>query len=296
MSTPAWAVARPENRVRELFSAPLKSAAADLDQTLEPRGENRGCGYDFASGVCKYLYAHGNPVNRIDPSGHFDIVSFTVGNAIRGGIAGATFGSISAGFAYAKGATAGAAIVHGLKIAALTEFAFVSPLAAVSFGGAGVATTGLGIYSGDITADDIPEIATYVVAGLVLHTSFSTGATLEGANFAQRTYGTAFSKQGAIELSKIVGAQIRTLDDLVAAIKSGSVRPDAIPVNYIIRNGKPVILNTRTSVALEKAGIPRSQWKAQNVTGNDFFEGLLNDQLKFNGLGESGTPTVTPKN
>ena len=69
MSTPAWAVARPEKRVREFFSAPLKSAAADLDQTLEPRGENPAGGYDFASGVCKYLYAHNNPVNRIDPSG-----------------------------------------------------------------------------------------------------------------------------------------------------------------------------------------------------------------------------------
>jgi RHS repeat-associated protein len=247
------------------------------------------------AGQHKYAYASANPVNKIDPSGHFDIVSFAADNAIRGGIAGATFGSISAGFSYAKGATAGAALEHGLKVAALTEFAFLSPLAAVSFGGAGVATTGLGVYSGDITADDLPELATYVIAGYFLHASFSSGVALEGANFAQTTYRTSFSKRGAVELSKIVGAPIKALDDLVAAIKNGTVRPDAIPVHYIIRNGKPLILNTRTSVALEKAGIPRSEWKAVNVTGDQMFEGLLNDQLKRNGLGDQGASTVTPE-
>ena len=70
MSLPAHAVARPENRVEEFFPATPKSASADLDQTAGLRWENRGCGYDFASSVCKYLYAHGNPVNGVDPSGH----------------------------------------------------------------------------------------------------------------------------------------------------------------------------------------------------------------------------------
>ena len=70
MSTPAWALARPETRVGEIFSSPLKSTPADLDQTLEPRGESRGCDYDFASSVCKYLYAHGDPINLADPSGY----------------------------------------------------------------------------------------------------------------------------------------------------------------------------------------------------------------------------------
>jgi len=74
MSLPAHAVARPETRVEGFFPSPLKSASADLDQTAGLRWENRGCGYDFASGVCKYLYAHGNPVNRIDPSGNTDFI------------------------------------------------------------------------------------------------------------------------------------------------------------------------------------------------------------------------------
>ena len=84
MSTPAWALARPETRVGEIFSSPLKSTPADLDQTLEPRGESRGCDYDFASSVCKYLYAHGNPVNGTDPSGHeFTVLGVNLATAIQ---------------------------------------------------------------------------------------------------------------------------------------------------------------------------------------------------------------------
>jgi len=79
ISPAAHAVARPETRVEDFFPSPLKSAPADLDQTAGLRWENRGCGYDFASGVCKYLYAHANPVNRIDPSGmaDFNLASLT---------------------------------------------------------------------------------------------------------------------------------------------------------------------------------------------------------------------------
>jgi hypothetical protein len=70
MSLPAHALAQPETRVWEIFSSPLKSASADLDQTVDTRRESGAYGYDFASGVCKYLYAANNPVNMVDPSGN----------------------------------------------------------------------------------------------------------------------------------------------------------------------------------------------------------------------------------
>ncbi len=71
VSTPAWARARPETRVggSSVFSS--ASTSADLDQTAGLRGGNRGCGYDFASGVCKYPYGADDPVNRRDRVGTF---------------------------------------------------------------------------------------------------------------------------------------------------------------------------------------------------------------------------------
>ena len=57
MSLPAHALARPETRVGEIFSSPLKSASESPSQVVETHRENRQCDYDFVPGVHKYLYA-----------------------------------------------------------------------------------------------------------------------------------------------------------------------------------------------------------------------------------------------
>jgi len=69
MGTPAWAHCRPENRVG---GSPVFSSDFTFADDANPVGtptENPACGYDFASGVHKYLYTQGNPVNMRDPSG-----------------------------------------------------------------------------------------------------------------------------------------------------------------------------------------------------------------------------------
>jgi hypothetical protein len=60
------------------------------------------------------------------------------------------------------------------------------------------------------------------------------------------------------------------------------MKPGDVPVNYIVRDGQTIMLNTRSAQALEAAGIPRSQWNGVNQTGNQFFENLLNGQLGRN--------------
>ena len=70
-----------------------------------------------------------------------------------------------------------------------------------------------------------------------------------------------------------------------------------------MQNGEKVILNSRTSVALERAGIPMKNWYGLNQTGRVAYETaegravtfdeLAKNQLK--GAEPSATPPVNPK-
>ena len=94
------------------------------------------------------------------------------------------------------------------------------------------------------------------------------------AKFAQGTYSQMFSAEGIFAGSSV--------EDVAAALRAGSMQAAEVPINYIVRNGQTIILNTRSAQALEAAGIPRSQWNGVNQTGNQVFENLLNDQLRRN--------------
>lgn len=121
-----------------------------------------------------------------------------------------------------------------------------------------------------------------------------TGNTgvLDNANFAQKTYSSTFSKDGIEIYSKLAGKPINTIDDLASALKNGTIKASDVPIDYIVRDGNTLMLNTRSSQALTQAGIPRSQWNAVNQTGNSLFEDMLTGQLSRNGLTSSGTSTV----
>lgn len=77
-------------------------------------------------------------------------------------------------------------------------------------------------------------------------------------------------------------------------MKNGEIKSSQVPIDYVVRDGNTLILNTRSSQALTQAGIPRNQWNAVNRTGNEMYEQLLTDQLTRNKLTSSGTPTVRP--
>lgn len=74
----------------------------------------------------------------------------------------------------------------------------------------------------------------------------------------------------------------KSIGDVAGALRSGSLSTADVPVNYIVRDGQAMILNTRSAQALEAAGIPRSAWNGVNRTGSDLFETLLNGQLRRN--------------
>ncbi|MDR1463690.1 MAG: RHS repeat-associated core domain-containing protein [Oscillospiraceae bacterium] len=91
-----------------------------------------------------YTYAHNNPVNYQDPSGHFwHIIAAAVGGAIVGGIVGAV-GAATSGQSIWKGAVSGAAggAVSGAVFAATGSSALAGAAGGAVSGGLGVALNG----------------------------------------------------------------------------------------------------------------------------------------------------------
>jgi hypothetical protein len=107
---------------------------------------------------------------------------------------------------------------------------------------------------------------------------------LDGANYAQKTFSATFSAEGSF-----AG---KSVSDVAGELRSGSINPSEVPVQYIVRDGNKLILNTRSAQALEQAGVARSQWNAVNMTGDAASEARLSAQLRRNGLTSEGTPTV----
>jgi len=103
---------------------------------------------------------------------------------------------------------------------------------------------------------------------------------LDNAAFAQKTFSQTFSSGG-----KFAG---QTIDDVAGALRSGTMKAGDVPIEYIVRDGSTLMLNTRSAQALQQAGIPRAQWNAVNMTGNAAAEARLTGQLQRNGLDSTG--------
>lgn len=101
------------------------------------------------------------------------------------------------------------------------------------------------------------------------------------ARFAQNSYSETFSSGGAF-----AG---RTIDEVAGALRSGALSPKNVPIDVIVRDGNTLILNTRSSQALIRAGIPRSAWNVVDRTGQAAFESRLSGQLSRSGLTSEGT-------
>ncbi len=59
----------------------------------------------------------------------------------------------------------------------------------------------------------------------------------------------------------------------------------------IFRNGETIRLNTRSPLALRRAGVPLAQLTTRHVMGNDLLEELLTERLEKNEL-RGGSPVL----
>ncbi|MCK6906791.1 hemagglutinin repeat-containing protein [Enterobacter roggenkampii] len=129
----------------------------------------------------------------------------------------------------------------------------------------------------------------------------SERGSVANANFAQSKIraNETFSPEGADRYSKMAGQPINTVDDLANAVRNGSIKPSQLSVDYVEMNGTRLILNTRTSVALDRAGVPKAEWYGTNQTnvkvpGMDgkTYNDLATDQLIRNKLPETGSTDI----
>lgn len=123
-------------------------------------------------------------------------------------------------------------------------------------------------------------------AGKIAHASSNLVAR---ANYAQKYYSEIISKGGAKFFNDQLGIQVKTIDDLASAIKSGTIQASDVSITVVSRGDDVLILNTRSAEALQRAGVPRSQWRVVDGTGDAGIEARLDLQLKRNNLSNSGT-------
>jgi hypothetical protein len=86
-------------------------------------------------------------------------------------------------------------------------------------------------------------------------------APSSGVRFAQRGVSSTFRH------GEFAG---QSIDDVAAGLRSGTIRPDQLPIQTVTRNGVQYTVNNRSLMALRRAGMEPTVIK--DVTGNAFFE------------------------
>jgi len=188
------------------------------------------------SSLHKYFYASNNPVNRIDPSGRFDLIDIAAGS------------QIATGLNFSEG-----------------HFGFVLIHEAMA-GGSLDLVKALGVYP----APDFP---------------FGFGGISEGGvlRYTQTSAKPLFSTDPK---ARFPGESVSSLAD---KIKNKQVPVSDVPIRYVERNGNVLIINTRSSVALQKAGVPPEEW---NWIQGEQYPNQLEERLARNGLDENGIDVV----
>jgi RHS repeat-associated protein len=223
-------------------------------------------------GLNWYAYAGGNPINFADPTGYG---ASRVLDAMQGGLT-------ALGFAPGVGAVAdlvnaGISAGRGDFVGAGFNLASSLPGLGDAFAAGKIATAAVGVAVAKSASHAVSSTA--ATAAKVEAAVVKEGA-LDNAAFAQKTFSQTFSSGG-----KFAG---QSIDDVAGALRSGAIKPADVPIEYIVRDGNTLMLNTRSAQALQQAGIPRSSWNAINMTGNAAAEARLAGQLQRNGLTSQG--------
>ncbi|KEI02244.1 hypothetical protein ADU80_01335 [Clostridium botulinum] len=102
--------------------------------------------------------------------------------------------------------------------------------------------------------------------------------------FTQTTASHKFSKEG-----KFTG---KTIGQVSRHIRKEIIKVKDVPVEYVEKGGKKLIINTRFSVALRLVNIPLKKWNLVYRTGIIEYKMKITDRLSKNNLDNQRTEFI----
>ena len=219
----------------------------------------------YGDGLSLFAYLDSNPVNGLDPTGLF---GHTFDDEIDAVIAD-IIGTRVANLASVK-ASIGITINIAAQIAQLSLSMLPGGDAVLL---AGRLASGGSFSDGDVI-NGVLSLAGAVLVARIVGKTFSALRRVKNARKIQRI---RFGQRGvsrAFRNGKFAG---RSIDDVVAGLRSGAIKPDQLPIEVIIRDGVQYTLNNRSLRALRAAGLEPTIVK--NVTGQIAAERRLTSRL-----------------
>ena len=213
----------------------------------------------------KFVFCHNDPGNRIDPSGHESLVSINLTMTVMSQMAthelraaGATLKGIRAIYGADDDINS---LIYGIDIATIID----EKVGQVSLGVAAVLG---GVKLVRLAANYLADQAPLRFAQATAHWQFSPKGTFKGM----------------------------TIGELSDSLRQGTLSAAEVPVEYVVRTvaGRKVrlIVNTRSSLALQRAQIPQSRWNLIDKTADTELQNRMTARLRDNGLPEDGTDVL----
>jgi hypothetical protein len=125
-----------------------------------------------------------------------------------------------------------------------------------------------------------------MAAGVAKYGNVKLGGAADSGplRFTQTTASPVFSEEGIF-----AG---RRIGEVAQDLRSGAMTADQVPVEFIVRDGNRLVVNTRSSLALRQAGIPESQWNLIDKTAVPEVQARITERLLRNQLDNAGTSTL----
>ncbi|WP_445148359.1 RHS repeat-associated core domain-containing protein [Baekduia sp. Peel2402] len=139
-------------------------------------------------------------------------------------------------------------------------------------------------HKGIDAVDDVWDAASVIDGAFLVRGAVKFAASRLALRTAEREAAVPLFTQGNASLRFQRGGPFggRTIGDVASGLRSGAIKPSELPVDVIKRRGELLAVNTRSTLALRRAGIEPSRWTIRDMTGNEAVENQITRRLARN--------------